>query len=457
MQKKADSAFSFKGIQDNFAKAIRAGMNQTEKGTSQQNKMASILKDNATLSKSFTDSLAGGASKTEVMSKGLALAKNNIAGMAANMNPYVVAVKVAVEAAKAFLEYYQKTLEQSSKFITQGSLFTDKGTMQMMQRTGQDASGAQGTQRALDRLGISFEDLQKGLVTKDAAAEFEKIRQEESARLREIQKVGMPVFIAMQKGALAIAGAKQKIEDAITMVYAKSRGVLTFANALQQGAYLVGEVVSMAIDILAPVVNIVGQVLGVAMKAVNIIMNLVKKVLSSIKPFMNAINEYLNAIFKAMEPIILLVEVLFDIFGEIMTMFNIFKILTPILEGVTWLVTKMGEGITWVIKKYLEGLKWVWDGSMKLLNMALNVIPNAFHDMIRALVKTATLGIKDIGEYQGKDFGIGAGVSNSLDKAIGAFGGDTINYNYGNNTNTNTGSNNSNQNLFANMYTIVND
>lgn len=452
LQKKADSAFSFDGIKKNFSKAVMEGLKDSKKSEVQQNKMNGILKKNAELTKSFTNAMAGGGKASEVLSAGMKLAGNSLKGMVANINPLMV----AMQAAKKFLEYYQVTLEQSRKFIGQGSLFTDKATMSMMQRTGQDAAGAQGTQRGLDRLGITFEDLQNGLVTKEQVAEFEKIRKEESERLREIQDVGMPVFLAMQKGALAIAGAKQKVEDAITMIFAKSRGVLTFASTLEQSAYLIGEVVSMAIDILAPVVNIMGHVLGMAMKFVNVIMNVVKKALSAVQPFINEINNFLNAAFKAMEPIFYIIEFLFDALSSLLLMGGGLELLTKAMEGLTWLMEKMGEGITWVIKKFLEGIKWAWDGTMSFLNTALNVIPKAFHDMIRSLVKTATLGIKDIGEYQGKDFAIGAGVSNSLDRAIQAFEGDTINYNYDSST-TNNNSGNSNQDLFANMYTIVND
>lgn len=508
LQRKMDESFSFGGIKENFAKAIKAGYAETDAGIEKQEKMRSILSKNASLTSDFQKAISGGASKTEIMSKGLALAKNNIAGMTANMNPYVMAVKVAIEAAKKFLEYYQKTLKESTKFIGQGSLLTDKATMSMMQRTGQDASGAQGTMRALDRLGLDFSDLQSGLLTKDTMAEFEKIREEESARLREIQKVGMPTFIAMQKGSLAVAGATQKIQDAVTMVYAKSRGVMMFAQSLTSAADNVGGLISTLIEGAAPVANIVAGIMGAILNVVSIVSDVVNQIQSAVAPIQDAFNEIINTVtdvvgalfgvigrlinaaikpavkmislianlvggyvkvimtvvnmimeqvFRALEPFLIMIETFSSIMASMIPMLDILELFTPLLEWIGTLLSKLGDVIIWIVSKTLKAIKTIWDGVTGFLSMALNLIPKAFHDMIRGLVKTATLGIKDIGEYKGKDFTIGAGVSNSLDSAIKAIEGDTYNYNFNAQEKADSRQQNANQNLFANMYTIVND
>jgi phage-related protein len=508
LQKKIEGSFSFGGVKENFAKAIKAGYAGTDAGIKKQEKMRSILSKNASLTNAFQEAISGGASKTEIMSKGLALAKNNIAGMAANMNPYVLAVKVAIEAAKKFLEYYQKTLEQSTKFISQGSLLTDKATMSMMQRTGQDAAGAQGTMRGLERLGLTLEDLQSGKVTKAQMEMFEQIRKEESARLREIQKVGMPTFIAMQKGSLAVAGATQKIRDAVTMVYAKSRGVMMFAQSLTSAAENVGGLISTLIGNLAPVFNIIAGIMGVIVKVVSIVSDVLNQVHSAVAPIYDAINEIINTItdvlgawlgvigrlinaaikpavkaislianlvggyikvvmkvinmvmeqiFRALEPFLIIVEMISSIIAAMIPMFDILELFTPLLEWIGSLLSKIGDAVIWIASKALKAIKTIWDGVTGFLSTALNLIPKAFHDMIRGLVKVATLGVKDIGEYQGKVFDLGAGVSNSLDNAIKAIEGDTYNYNFNAQEKADSGQQNANQNLFTNMYAIVND
>ena len=87
-----------------------------------------------------------------------------------------------------FASYATTTLLDSSrKMITSNSLFIDGATRDMMQQTGQTAVEAQSTQRALDRLGLSFEDLQSGKLTEAQAKAFEDVRNREISKLKRIR------------------------------------------------------------------------------------------------------------------------------------------------------------------------------------------------------------------------------------------------------------------------------
>jgi phage-related protein len=512
LRKKLNETFSLRGLKENLVGSIKDGLAGTEKGVAKQKKMQEILTKNATLSKTFTSAIAGGASKGEILQKGLALASNNIKGMVANINPYVAAFTVAVKLSQAFLKSFQATLETSRKFVGQNSLFTDQATMQMMQRTGQSATGAQGTQRALDRLGISFDDIQSGRVTQAQMRAFEELRKMETARLEEIARVGGPVFEAMQRSALAMATTKQIIDDAITLVFAKSQGVVNFANQLEGTATNIGKLVWAAADIIAPFVNIIAGLLGSIIGVINMIVKYVSATVQLVAPIFDAINDVINvvfeftngfmsimnrlsdavlkpimkiakivigqivlpikiaaemlsafvdAIFVALEPIIQIFEIVFGVISNMIPVFNAFEKLSPILNVVTNAIRWMGEGIAWLLKKVFEGLAWMQTKVWNFTDWAINLIPEAVHNMVNYVIgllnKIPGVNLDNLGDYQGISIGntldnLGLGLDSMLDKMTG----DTINYNYGS-TSTSGPASNANVNLFANMYTLVND
>jgi hypothetical protein len=511
-QSQLNNAFSFKGLKENLAGSIKEGLSGTDKAAEKNKKLQAIYKANSKLSADFVGSIAKGASKTEILGKGLALAGNNIKGMLGNMNPYVAALQVAVKLTQEFLKQYQKTLEASRKFVSQGSLFTDKETMSMMQRTGQSASGAQGTSRALDRLGISFDDIQSGRVTQAQMKAFEEIRKVETERLEEIARVGGPVFEAMQKGALGMAGAKQAFDDMITFAFAKSKGVMVFAETLASVAEKIGGIFTASSSIIAPVINLISGVLATIMHAVDIIMSVIQTIFEAVAPIFDVVNEviniimtnlgalfkivgklveailapfkiigkmiantmsilqaYISAFMSIITPIIdvvmMVVDILTSMTGGMNAMGGAMKALQPVMDIVITSIKIVGAAIGWVIGKIGEGIKWVWDKISGFIGTVVNAIPKALHSLIGTLVDlynnsflSDILGkAKAVGDYQGIDLGsMLSGLQGGLNNTLAAIQGDTFTYNYGTNSGTGaTGT--SNVNLFANMYTIVND
>jgi hypothetical protein len=511
-QSQLNNAFSFKGLKENLAGSIKEGLSGTDKATEKNKKLQTIYKANSKLSANFVDSIAKGASKTEILGKGLALASNNIKGMLGNMNPYVAALQVAVKLTQEFLKQYQKTLEASRKFVSQGSLFTDKETMSMMQRTGQSASGAQGTSRALDRLGISFDDIQSGRVTQAQMKAFEEIRKVETERLEEIARVGGPVFEAMQKGALGMAGAKQAFDDMITFAFAKSKGVMVFAETLASVAEKIGGIFTASSSIIAPTVNNIGGLLASIMQAVDIILAVIQTIFEAVAPIYDVVNEVTNsimtilgaifeivgklvgailrpikvigkaisnamsilqsiikAIMSVLTPIIDVIMMVVDLITGMTSGFDLlgkaFEFMQPIINIVTTSIQIVGAALGWVMGKIGEGIKWVWDKILNFIDAGVNAIPKALHSLIGTLVDlynnsflSDILGkAKAVGDYQGIDLGsMLSGLQGGLDNTLAAIQGDTFTYNYGTNSGTGT-TGTSNVNLFANMYTIVND
>lgn len=513
LKKQFAKTFSVDGLKKDLAEGFKKGLAGSEKEQKRQKDMAGLLKKNAELSKKFTSSIASGASKSQILNNGLKLAGNHIAGMLKGMNPYVAALKIAAETAKQFLEGYQKALQASTKFVSSNSLLTDKATMSMMQRTGQSASGAQGTIRSLDRLGLDFNDLQIGNVTKAQMEMFEKLRKEETARLEVIQRVGGPVFESMQKGAIAIATAKAKFMDMITFAYAKSKGVLQFSKALEGVATTIGDMFWSAKSIITPIVNIVGTVFGSIMQVVGIVADLVKNIVDAVAPAFDMINNIIDlisttlgrtlkgisqivnavlkpvftmvgtfisnlmvplnmfiqliggivdAVFMVLDPILGYITMISDVTNGLIPVKNALAGFQPILDviitgikivgaGIGWLVGKMSEGIQWAIGKIGEAVSWL-----------VNLIPKAFHDMVDYVIdllnKIPGVNIAGLGDYKG--INIASALNNLNDKlnqTLVSIQGDTFNYNYNSNSASAPTQPIANQSLFQNTYTIVND
>ena len=509
LRKKLASTFSMDGLKKSFKESYQAGLDGNKKYIEKQKAVAASLKKNAALSKAFTNSIANGAGKSQVLSAGLKLAGNHVVGMLKGMNPYVIALKAAIEGIKVFLQGYQKTLEQSSKFITGNSLFTDKATMSMMQRTGQGASGAQGTMRSLDRLGMSFEDLQSGQVTKAQMAMFEKLRKSETERLETIARVGGPVFESMQKGAVALATAKAMITDTFTFAYAKSKGVLQFAKSIEGFATKLGDTIWDAKDAMVPIMDFAGEIMSIVLDAIGPLMDSVKDIIGMvsgtfkvlqpaistiggvIKELMKSVSSTLSTVAKivgvyfkliaakmsiiiqivgsiieaaliALQPVFDIIEMAAGFLESMLPIGKAMEALQPVLTLITTGIKLIGAMIGWVLGKFGEGYKWLWTKTSSWIKDFINMVPRAVHGMVNGVIKLLNKipGVKvdSLGEYKEIDI---AGALNKLNSnandALASIQGDTFNYNYGNSSSSAQTAPVANQNLFQNMYTLVND
>lgn len=504
LRKKFDETFTFKGLKGSLKSALAEGSN-----VKNQSKMTAALKKNAELSKKFSTSVASGASKSKILSDGLALASSHGMSMLKNINPYVMALKAGLAVTKQFLATYQKTLKESSKFIGQGSLFTDKNTMQMMQRTGQSAAGAQGTNRSLDRLGMSFEDIQTGLVTKAQMQMFEQLRKSETERLETIAKVGGPVFESMQYAAVAVATAKAKFTDMIQYAYGKSKGVLQFAKSLEGFATNIGNVIWGMKDKMSPIIGFVGELLSYVIDAMRPIGGVIKAVISqvagivqivqpalksmggAIKGIMNVVGSVFSIVIKivgqyarmiatkfavisqivgavveaiasAIAPVLDIASVFMDLIESFGLFEKIMKVLQPILDIATTTIKILGAAIGWVYEKIGAFVKGIWTKIIDFVTGLVNMVPKAFHDMINYIIelinKIPGVSVAELGSY--KQIDVGGAISSlqgGLNNTLASITGDTFNYNYGTENTQTASAPVANQNLFANMYTLVND
>lgn len=509
LKKQFTKTFSVDGLKKDLAEGFKKGLAGSEKEQKRQKNMAGLLKKNAELSKKFTSSIASGASKSQVLSAGLKLAGNHVVGMLKGMNPYVAALKIAAETVKQFLENYQKALQASTKFVSSNSLLTDKATMSMMQRTGQSASGAQGTMRSLDRMGMSFEDLQSGQVTKAQMAMFEELRKAETERLESIAKVGGPVFEAMQKGAVAISTAKAQISDMFTFAYAKSKGVLQFAQSIQSFATQVGtafwdakdamvpimdfagEIMSVVLDaiaplthsikdvikmvsgtfaILQPTIATIGGVIKELMKSVSSVISTIAKILgvyfkivaAKISIIVQVVGSIIEAVLMALQPVFDIIEMAAGFMEEMLPIGKAMEALQPILQLVTTGIKILGAMIGWVVGKIGEYYKWLMTKTMNFIKDLVNMIPKAIHKMVEGIIvllnKIPGVKIDSLGTYKEIDIaGALSKLNNAANDTLAAIQGDTFNYNYGTGTTPVQSAPVANQNLFLNTYTIVND
>lgn len=287
------------------------------------------------------------------------------AGMAANLNPYVLGMKAAAMAAKFTADQFVRIAKESAKFIGQGSLFTDRETITMMQRTGQTATQAQGTQRALGDLGLTFEDIQLGKITAEQAAAFEKIRQRELEKLEEINTVAGPMFKSMQQVALGFTLLLRDINDFIKIAMASAPGITSMLNSIKPFIAQVGSFMKQLIGTyLTPIFSIIGDVVGFVIDLISGIMPGIQIFMSAMKPIYDLIQNVSRILFGVLGPIIKLVSVFASLFVTFKMLFSpiklilgLFSLLNPLLEEMSNFISTLTEGVNNFIYGLFETLK----------------------------------------------------------------------------------------------------
>lgn len=358
--------FNFKNIKKDLGDAL----NKAWGNSSKVQKRQSAAMEKYSKAQSVVTQLVGQQNKGFSGTAKLvaAIGKQGIAGaagMAANLNPYVLGMKAAAEAAKFTADQFVRIAKESAKFIGQGSLFTDRETITMMQRTGQTATQAQGTQRALGDLGLTFEDIQSGKITAEQAAAFERIRQRELEKLEEINRVAGPMFKSMQQVSLAFTLLLRDINDWITMAMAAAPGITSMLEKIKPFIAQVGGFMKQLIGTyLTPIFSIIGDIVGFVMDILSGLMPGIQVFMSAMKPIYELIQNVSRILFGVLGPILKLVAVFVQLFATFKMLFSpvklilgLFSVLNPLLEKMSDFITTLTDGINNFIYGLFETLK----------------------------------------------------------------------------------------------------
>jgi len=346
--------FNFKNIKKDLAGALNQAFGKSSKvQTKQATAMDKYKNAQSAVTALVSQQNKGFGGSLKLLG---AIGKQGVAGMSgmlAKVNPYVAGMQAAAMAAKFTADQFVRIAKESSKFVGQGSLFTDRETMSMMQRTGQTATQAQGTQRALGDLGLTFEDIQQGRITAEQAAAFEQIRQRELEKLEETNTVAGPMFKSMQQVTLGFTLLLRDINDFITMAMAGAPGITSMLAKIQPFIAQVGGFMKQLISTyLTPIFSIIGDIFGFVIDIVSGIMPAIQVFTSFLKPIFELIQNLSRILFGILGPIFKIVAlvgsfiILFKKFVSPFTIImQVFRLLNPLLEQFTEFIDMMADGI----------------------------------------------------------------------------------------------------------------
>jgi phage-related protein len=323
--------FNFKNIKKDLGNALNQAWGNSSKVQQRQAAAMNKYKNAQSAVTKLVNTQNKGISGTGKLMG--AVTKQGIAGlqgMLSNVNPYLAAAKVAAETAKFIADQVVRITKESSKFVGQGSLFADKETMSMMQRTGQTATQAQATQRALGDLGLNFDDLQQGRLTTEQAAAFAEIRQRELEKLEEINEVAGPMFKSFQQVSLGFTLLLRDISDYITKVFANNRGIESLVGSVKTLMERMGPLFKGLMNALNPIVSVVADIIAIVIDLVSALSPIVTGFLNALAPILEIIAKIINIIKRVLSPVLLLIGDLFGWLG--VGAEALFSILNPVVE-----------------------------------------------------------------------------------------------------------------------------
>lgn len=215
----------------------------------------------------------------------------------------IAAVTTAIE---MFMTIMKSIEERSKQLITHDSLFTDKGIMDLMQRTGQSATDATATQRALDSLGITLEDLQSGKITQTQMEAFQELRASHIESLERVSVVSEGMNQAWQGLALHITTITTQFKDRLTEILGGSgviERLVAVVKPLADAIFMIMEtltpLITMLLNILIPVINYMANYIKMLLIPLQMLMPVLEVVAELITNITMAFDELTTWFFKA--------------------------------------------------------------------------------------------------------------------------------------------------------------
>lgn len=342
-----------------------------ERYLKRQKQQESLIKDYKKIQEEISD-LAGKENKTikdrfdllgKVGKQGMMATK----GMLQNIDMMGLALAGAVGTAKALVKQFKQVSEFSKGFVGAGSLLTDSDTMVMMQKTGQTATEAQSTQRALGDLGLSLEDLQSGRLTEAQAEKFEEIRSRELAKLEEMAAVAGPFFDSIQNITVDLGLVVRDVMDNIIKTFAENEGIQKLLDLVSELIPIVGDLATEVIGNLSPVLDLIFDIVDLLMPIVDALMPLI----ITLSRVLGVIAVIISNILPLLQPIIDLIVLIVDLLDGIIKAY--LKFLTFVLKGIDMIYQVFAKFINYII----EAVSWVPGlGKLKEYKLDTNAISN---------------------------------------------------------------------------------
>ena len=346
------------GFTKELAKAVAASMKKALHETAKPGGGKSPLKTDA----------------NDKASKASANAMKNVfavvKGAGKTLGTVVIVAKLVIKA----IETLTAGLETTSKqLVARSTLFTDKGIMDLMQRTGQDATGATATQRSLDALGLSLEDIQSGKVTSAQMAAFEAIREKELERLQAVAAVSGPMMESWQNMALNLGTASRQFMDNLTIVLAKTGKIPELASKLEA---VISDAYNRTANIVGPLVNAVFSVIIPLLDTIMTVVDVIWPVVEMIVNVISQLGSLIGNILEKINPIIGYLKGIFAFFAKaigagIDRLFSIINFIMPVLDVVFAVI----EGIVAVIAKVFDAFSFVNEFFAGLEEKLQNLFP----------------------------------------------------------------------------------
>lgn len=287
-----------------------------------------------------------------------------------------VGIQSVKKVSKAYIDFAKlgtsTLLAYSKKMVTTNSLFVDSEARDMMQKTGQTAVQAQSTQRALDRLGLSFDDLQTGKLTEAQARAFEDVRNREIEKLKQLEAAGTQAFDSVQSGQMLLMQTQQDLQDMLAVAFA-----------------MAGPEIEKVFDIMETTIASLMPAVQALMPAVSEIFGTLPTIVSALVPIVNTLISALGPILDALPQLI--TSILVPL-GPIIT--TLLQALMPIVEVIINIMNTVMPTIMSLLNLFSSILLTVVDSLVPLINILMNVLAPIFtalvpiFDLLSSVIKT---------------------------------------------------------------------
>lgn len=319
----------------------------------------------------------------------------------------------------------------SQKFITSSSLLVDKEIASMMQRTGQTAFEAQATTRSLEMLGLSFEDLQMGMLTEAQAEAFEQIRERELRKLEEIALRGEDSFAIIQQAQITMKQTVLDLRDGFLLMLTENQDVIS--SVVETTKEIMPAIVD-AVEVLMPIISSVLDTFPILLEGIVPAISIVKDAALEVFPVFTEVLEGVISIVVELLPIfetaVGLLSDTMPVLGEIVATLGVgltsilqelvpmisalIESLSPVLESVLLLIQVLLPPVFAILQAIMPIISILIEGISMLLEVISPII-----DLVTIILMPIMKGITELFDELGTVLRWVADVVNPLLKWIG--------------------------------------
>ena len=254
----------------------------------------------------------------------------------------------------------------AEKFVTSSSLRFDREVANMMQMTGQSATEAQATMRSLEMLGLSFEDLQRGMLTDAQSTAFANLRDAELTKLNQIAETGGDAFATIQEVQIELKQMVYTFKDSFLLMLVENKDV-------------VDQVVAGVRELLPVVIQIVQGIMPLFATLLGILPQLLQSVMPIFQVLLQLITTILPPFASMLTIVMGLIQTLIPVIGIIM---NILNVILPLL---TQMIGILGTGLGGLIQMLVPIINSLINALLPIVEL-LMVLINALLPLVFAIL-----------------------------------------------------------------------